>query len=369
MPIPMEIPARFLQALLDGRLVRYGCILKETTTGQIVGHLKELDRVSRILSGIPLNPGLAGASAVVQIGQWIDTHHQLGQIRQVLDRLQLVSSIGAVASVAGLGVSVAGFALVLSRLARLEQNLNQGMDHIRAEVEKLNVKMDLLHMAKLTAAWEKLAGASQTDLPERTDESLKEAAEIFQIYRNYYYELIREVQPLGRPELSLPQVRQLYGRFFACAVAELEANFLLHDFAKWRCQHAIIAKQLADTCGLDAPEMFRCRVDGLGGRRLFPGEANELREQVLVTRDTCWENRARIETAGEEVLWLERHKLTPWEYLHVARNVPDHGFVLLLNCLPETLRLLVDRGICTRDHVATLAENTDPPLVPLPESS
>lgn len=103
MAILMGIPPEFLQTVLDGRVVRYGCILKEGGNGRIVGHLKELTGLSRTLADIPLGPALAGASGAAQIGQWLDTHHQLGQVRQLLDHLGLVSSVGAVASVAGLG--------------------------------------------------------------------------------------------------------------------------------------------------------------------------------------------------------------------------------------------------------------------------
>jgi hypothetical protein len=79
---------------------------------------------------MPLDP----LTTAVQIGQWFDTHSQLTAIRQTLSHLQLINTVGAAASVAGLGVSVAGFAVVLNRLERFEANVQASMEKIRAEV-------------------------------------------------------------------------------------------------------------------------------------------------------------------------------------------------------------------------------------------
>jgi hypothetical protein len=90
MPIPMEIPARFLQRVIEGQAVRSGCILKDETTGQIIGHLKEVGQTATRLANVPLNP----LTTVAQVGNWIDSHVQLRQIRQSLDHLQLISTLG-----------------------------------------------------------------------------------------------------------------------------------------------------------------------------------------------------------------------------------------------------------------------------------
>jgi hypothetical protein len=326
MPIPMMIPAEFLQPVLDGRYLRYGCIIKDVASGQIVGHLKELSGLSRVLSNIPIRPLLGSAAVIAEGGRFLDTQHQLRQIRQILEQLQMVSSIGAVASVAGLGVSVAGFAVVLKRLDRLEHGLNQGMDRIRVAIEKLHLKMDMLQLAELRAAWELLAGARRTDRPEHALGALKDADRCFQKYRCYYHALIMELRPASRPELSLPHVRELYGRFFTCAVAELEANFLLHDFAQWHFRHEAISRQLAETCSLDAREMLRARVDALG--LVTDAERLELKDQVQVTHEVCRETQDRILTASQEVMWVDKHSLTPEEYLRELLVAPDEGIIL-----------------------------------------
>lgn len=135
------------------------------------------------------------------------------------------------------------------------------------------------------------------------------------------------LQPLTRPELTLPQIRELYGSFFACARGELEANFLLHDLTQCRHRHKGIVQQVAEVCGLNAKAMLRCRVHALG--LVTQAELKDLKEQVFVTHDFCRESRERIVTANEEVLWLDRNHLVPSEYLRAVRSAPKQEGIVL----------------------------------------
>lgn len=198
----MQIPAQFLDSMSRGIAIRYGCVIKEVATGRILGHLKEVGTWANAASSIPVSP----VTTALQIGQWVDTHSQLCVIRQTLDQLKLISSVGAAASVIGLGVSVAGFALVLRRLDRLETNVNASMVKLRAEVERVRLKLEMLEMAEISAAWERLAGARYCGHAFRKEELLKTADVTFQKYRNYYYFLLREVRPIERPKVPVAAV-------------------------------------------------------------------------------------------------------------------------------------------------------------------
>jgi hypothetical protein len=347
----MRIPAYFLADYLAGKVLRYGCILKDSGTGRIVGHLVELGRAGRVLDALPLGP----LSALARVAEAVATQYRLGkieniarlsderlqgiqqslalshlksgEIQQGLNHLHLIGSIGAAASVAGLGVSVAGFALVLRRLDRLENSLNQGMDRLRAAVERVRLTLDMLQMAELRAAWELLGTAEHTDLPGRTPDLLQAADKTFQKYRNYYFDLITLLRPWAGPELSLPQLRELYGRYFACALAELEANFLLHDFSHWHRRHELICGQLRTAGGFSPAEAFQVRAHAAG--LLTTAELQALREEAALTRDYCKENVDRIETAAEETKWLERRGIAPREYLQSLRAASEDGPVLV----------------------------------------
>jgi hypothetical protein len=294
-PIPMENPAKYLAALASGEAYRDGCLIKDSATKRILSHLKEGD--------------------LTRLGP------------SVLRPFDLLTGAGAAASVVGLGVSVAGFALVLSRLNRLENNLNDALGRLRAEVERVQLTLDLLQMAELHAAWERLEGAGRTSLPGRPRSLLESADETFQRYRNYYHQLINRLRPQDQPRLGLPQVRELYGRFFACCQAELEANFLLGDFAQWRHRHGAIARQAAEACGFDAPAALRSRLAAL--KNFHENDLQATRLEVRLTRDFCRENQARLATADAEVRWVEARKISPEDYLEELRGAVGMGLVLV----------------------------------------
>jgi hypothetical protein len=327
MPIPMEIPAHLLQGVLNGAFIRIGCTVREVATGQIVAHLKELSGFSKLLCEFPFNPLLGGADTLLQFGQWMDTHSQLKHMQGLLQKLQLVSTVGAVASVAGLGVSVAGFALVMRRLARLEQNLNHGLDKIRVEVERLHHRMDMLEMAELRTAGERLAAADFTMRKERQEDLLQDADRTFQKYRNYYHSLIVDLKPVGRTELTLPQVRELIGRYIACGVAELDANFLLGDYQQWHFRHANICAQMKAIGAYDDRIVFADRIAALG--LATQRQQQTIRDQMLLTREFCTENQDRMETSAEEVRWVEQQGMSPRDYSRELQAASSRGIVFV----------------------------------------
>ena len=110
--INFTIPLNYLPRILSGDYIRYGAIVKEASSGKIIGHLKETGMLQNILSQSPTNP--------LQMAEFVSSNMQLMQIQKTLEGLQLISSIGAVASVANLGVSIAGFAIVINKLNNIE---------------------------------------------------------------------------------------------------------------------------------------------------------------------------------------------------------------------------------------------------------
>jgi len=70
MSIPFDVPRQFAAGLADGSLVRFGALLKDSGTGQVVAHLQETGVVPRLLSGVsrlPLAPTELLSGAVLSI--------------------------------------------------------------------------------------------------------------------------------------------------------------------------------------------------------------------------------------------------------------------------------------------------------------
>ena len=118
MSIPFDVPAQFLAGVTDGSLVRFGALLKDSSSGQIVAHLQETGVVPKLMSGfsyLPLSPAQAVNSAIA-----IDNNLQLRQLTSLVQTLQSLQYATMAIALVGIGVSVAGFALMNRRLKGIE---------------------------------------------------------------------------------------------------------------------------------------------------------------------------------------------------------------------------------------------------------
>jgi len=270
MSISMEIPNQFLSRINSGSASRIGRRICATATGRTFGHLKEV--------GTQSGAALAG----------------------------ILGSAGAIASVAGLGVSVAGFTLVMNRLNRLEHNVMRGMEEIRAAVGQLQGKLEMLDMARIKTAAEQLMDGRHGSNP-RHRAKLQLADATFQVYRNYYSVLISNIRPLQNLGIALPAGRSLLGRFLVCAQAELEINLLLEDYEQWHARHARIKLQVAELFAFEPRKEFRERAGTI--ELLSRRDLTQLRDEIAFTHEFCRESQARIETADSEVKWLQIRRI------------------------------------------------------------
>ena len=113
----MQVPGWLIDKVAVGGAYVDGAMVKDALSHQILAHLQPTASLTKWIVGqvSGLNPvGLV--SSVVQ-------NVQLMQLQRMVDALRTVASIGAAASVLNLGVSVGGFALVLSSLRRVESQL------------------------------------------------------------------------------------------------------------------------------------------------------------------------------------------------------------------------------------------------------
>ncbi|QXL84638.1 hypothetical protein [Comamonas sp. NLF-1-9] len=125
--IPFEIPAQYVAKLATGELVRYGAILKSAGTGKIVAHLQETGIAQQALSSLA-SPILAPVSLVsnaVNAGSGIYTAVQVSKIKAMVEALQSLQVTTLGLSLAGIGVSVAGFVYTRKRFNDLDEQLNQ----------------------------------------------------------------------------------------------------------------------------------------------------------------------------------------------------------------------------------------------------
>lgn len=171
--IPFEIPAELLGRVASGELVRYGTILKDAVTGQIVRHVQQTGVAQSVLSSVASGPfapvsmlaNLANVGANIYTGVKIN---QLQVMMQLLQSLQ-VATLGV--SLVGVGVSVAGFYYMHRRLNALEKRLDDLGETVRSGFEGL-AHRDLrrqLHLTKSLLQRAQQAGELSDPRPEYSE--------------------------------------------------------------------------------------------------------------------------------------------------------------------------------------------------------
>ncbi len=149
-PTQFDYPARFWAAVQAGDVIRYGTILKDAGTGKIVGHMQESGVAQSLLSmvgsGIP-TPLSLGTDAI-NVGSGLYTAVQVGQLKAMMETLQLLQVATLGVSLVGVGVSVAGFLYMHKRFNSLDGKIDQLMDTVTAGFESQQKAALRMHMSR-----------------------------------------------------------------------------------------------------------------------------------------------------------------------------------------------------------------------------
>jgi len=137
--IPFDLPLRFLPGLASGDIVRYGAILKDAATGQILGHLQESGIAQSLMSQALSSAAspLSLASSVLNTGTSLYTAIQVRQLKAMMETLQALQVATLGVSLVGVGVSVAGFLYMRQRFNNLDVRIDKLIDAVKAGFENL----------------------------------------------------------------------------------------------------------------------------------------------------------------------------------------------------------------------------------------
>jgi len=291
------IPEEFMQGINDGSIVRTGAQLRNASSGSLAGFLKVVG---------PMD----------------------SQAQMISELLGL--NVSAASSVATLGVSAAGFEMVIDRLKCIESKLDLVANEIRSVHEllkKMDFKWDMLTVGKLISASERLMTAEHTEGENRKILLLNEANSEFSKLRGYLFSLISQLRPAFNADLNIEEVRDLLSRYFTAAIGQLHSEFLLNDLGAYRKTLNFISDQSKEITGFDVLEVFRARSDSRPPLELnfdhkqLMGEVKSLKSYVTETVD-------RIHSYNVELDFIEQNNISTDDYLEFLRN-QEPGIVLI----------------------------------------
>lgn len=332
--INFYIPEQFIPMILSGEYVRYGAIIKNSQNGHIIGHLKEAGNLSSLLSSLPSNP--------VEAAKFITSNAQLMQIQDTLNSLQLISSIGTAASVLNLGVTVAGFAIVINKLNRIENKVDsliQNSKEIRAKVEMLNIKHENLLFAEIRTAIEIIKTAEITSDNSRKIELLKQANSSFRKIKNYYEIFIEKNEPFTLSDFSFEDSLAFYQRYFLNIYGIIQTEIMLSDYTVAKSEvHEYSVKTRDLIKCFDPQKVFRSRNDyykkNISTIVDHSSYMEKSKNESLNSKIFLEETLARIESLVVEIEYLEKKQLSYEEYFSEIKALSD-GIVLIPNNYEE----------------------------------
>jgi hypothetical protein len=162
----MQVPPDFWAKIADGAAFVEGSLVKDSATKLILTHLQPTSQLTSVLASAAGGP-LGGVTAVSSLA----ANAQLVQIKSLLESLQTVATIGAAASVLNLGVSIGGFALVLSRLRAMDAKL----DGIAQKIDAIAKTLDTNFRAKGYSALNRAESAFELSSPAERKRYWQEA--------------------------------------------------------------------------------------------------------------------------------------------------------------------------------------------------
>mgnify|MGYP006413615067 CR=1 FL=1 len=159
--IPFGIPEKFSAGLADGSIVRFGALLKESKTGQIIAHLQETGLTHKIVDGIASTP-FSPISAISSVGSNIQLH----QLTKLVEGLKMLQYASLGASIAGIGVSAIGFILMNKKLNKIQKQMSRFEQRVEQQFQELKERDFRTHYSQIQGLYEEAEHASFLKKPE-----------------------------------------------------------------------------------------------------------------------------------------------------------------------------------------------------------
>lgn len=301
----------------------------DAVTNRFVGRLVPGGQLQHILSSLPLQPAAAQ--------QAIAANAQLARLAPVLQSIQLLSGIGALASVANLGVSCVGFAIVLKRLSRIEGKLDEclsKLDVLHAGVQQLHAHQQALSLARLEAAAESLERALAATTATSRRELAGRARDLFQESKFLYRQLWRQVRPWNRREIPVPTALELQGRVIACAIGEVQAEFIAGDLGTFRQALKSAAVLVRDDLAVKPSVALIERSDGAARAGIehlvaFSAEQAAIAGQLRLAANSTQFSIIRLESFEDDALLVEQRGIEPYELARAVQSATGPDLYLL----------------------------------------
>lgn len=159
--IPFKVPAEFAAGIANGSLQRFGALIKEANTGQIVAHLQETGALRSIISS-GANITFSPVAAVSSLGANV----QLANLQKMVTTLQSLQFASLGATLVGIGVSAIGFKVMVNRFNQVQLQLDNLAENMNQQFVKLEARELRRHQYRVISLLDEASLAGSFSCPK-----------------------------------------------------------------------------------------------------------------------------------------------------------------------------------------------------------
>lgn len=332
-----QVPAHLLAGVQAGDLKVYGSIIRSLTSGHIVGHLQETSGLARLgataiaaSASLPLQGASFAADLVGHSVSFVQNEQIKAAINVVQD-LQIANlALGAV----GIGVSVAGFAILSAKINRVEAS----MDAMAGRLAEIARSVDSLRRDRIaddftrlrTVAEQMDEGWSLTDPTPQWRQVASEAHSLVNMFERRVSELTADLADLADLAAAEPFLEALA----LAASLRVAARLASGDDAAGRAAANEGARALVgvgERASLGGSVLRQMRLGtALGGTKAWDqalaGRVDTLRPLVERTR----QREAAAASTSLTLAELQRQGISGRVWLEAARSEEAEPVLCLL---------------------------------------
>lgn len=318
-----------LQAMWEaGKLIRRGALLVNAHGGGIVAHLQETGAFSAIQ---PLGSVLSSLTGVTSAGSLVTGAISVVQNEQIKRRIDTMQSmLGAMhglqlatlaGSIASIGVSAAGTAIVCQRLDKLRRDVQLTQDSVLAFRDEWRAYELQQLLERATNRIERVNGASARRDPKPL---LTEAEQVLQETFDAMHNRVKLLYT--REAIPIDSLRLLLDGMAVTGGAQIKALFLLDDPTAAKDE---ALRQFQKLARLTTDMPADLLAERMGGTELAEQHARD----VAVTLS---ETRHRVASLPSLVDHLDRQGMSARGYLEAAEAEADAPLMILQVDKPQS---------------------------------
>lgn len=155
-----EVPRALAAGVASGEYSVYGSIIRSGTTGRIVGHLQETSGLTHLVNAVgptPLGAAAQFATGVVQIAQNEQIKTGISHLELGLDALHQLGVAQLALGATGIGVSVAGFAVISRKI----DGVKAAVDGLAGKIEFVGGKIEALRADAIASELDDVRGLAR----------------------------------------------------------------------------------------------------------------------------------------------------------------------------------------------------------------